>query len=39
MGRKRVKQFSAPGSETASIPLKDPERVRRESKQEAVKDS
>ena len=30
MGRKKVQQFSAPGSETASIPLKNPERVRGE---------
>ena len=28
MGRKKVKQFSAPGSETASIPLKNLEGVR-----------
>ena len=28
MGREKVKQFSAPGSETSSIPLKNPERVR-----------
>ena len=28
MGRKKVKQFSAPGSKTSSIPLKNPERVR-----------
>ena len=28
MGRKKVKQFSAFGSETSSIPLKNPERVR-----------
>ena len=28
MRRKKVKQFSASGSKTASIPLKNPERVR-----------
>ena len=28
MGRKKVKSFSAPGSKTSSIPLKNPERVR-----------
>ena len=28
MGRKKVKQFSAPGSKTSSIPLKNPEGVR-----------
>ena len=30
MGREKMKQFSAPGSETASIPLKNPEGVRGE---------
>ena len=30
MGREKVKLFSAPGSKTSSIPLKNPERVRRE---------
>ena len=29
MGRKKVSQFSAPGLKTASIPLKNPEGVRR----------
>ena len=29
------KQFSAPGSKTSSIPLKNPERVREDKKQEA----
>ena len=33
MGRKKVKQFSAPGSETASIPLESPEGVRGEKEQ------
>ena len=28
MGRKKVKLFSAPGSKTSSIPLKNPEGVR-----------
>ena len=28
MGQKKVKQFSAPGSKTSSIPLKNPERIR-----------
>ena len=28
MRREKVKQFSAPGSKTSSIPLKNPERVR-----------
>ena len=28
MGREKVKWFSAPGSKTSSIPLKNPERVR-----------
>ena len=28
VGRKKVKQFSAPGLKTSSIPLKNPERVR-----------
>ena len=28
IGRKKVKQCCAPGSETTSIPLKNPERVR-----------
>ena len=27
MGREKVKYFSAPGSKTSSIPLKNPERV------------
>ena len=36
MGREKVKQFSAPGSETSSIPLKNPESVRG---QEMQKDS
>ena len=35
MGRKKVKQFSVPGSKTSGIPLKNPERVRGE---EAKKD-
>ena len=39
MGQKKVKQFSAPGLKTASIPLKNPERVRGEQKQVAWKDS
>ena len=30
MGRKKIQQFSAPGSETTSIPLKNPEGVRGE---------
>ena len=29
MGRKKVKQFTAHGSKTASIPLKNPKEVRR----------
>ena len=29
MGRKKVQQFGAPGSETSSIPLKNPKEVRR----------
>ena len=29
MGRKKVEYFSTPGSKTSSIPLKNPERVRR----------
>ena len=33
MGRKKVKQFSAPGSKTSSIPSENPERVRGERKQ------
>ena len=28
MGQKKVEYFSAPGSKTSSIPLKNPERVR-----------
>ena len=28
MGRKKVEYFSAPGSKTSSIPLKNPKRVR-----------
>ena len=36
MGRKKV-EFSAPGSKTSSIPLKNPERVRGEWRQEAQK--
>ena len=39
MRRKKVKQFSAPGSKTSSIPLKNPERVRGKRRQEAQKDS
>ena len=34
MGQKKVKRFSAPGSETSSIPLENPERVRGERRQE-----
>ena len=34
-----MKQFSAPGSKTSSIPLKNPERVRGEWRQEAQKKS
>ena len=37
MGPEKVKQFSAPGSKTSSIPLKNPERVR--GGKEAQKDS
>ena len=33
MGLKKLKQFSAPGSKTSSIPLKNPERVRGERRQ------
>ena len=29
MGRKKVKYFSAPGSKTSSIRLKNPERIRK----------
>ena len=36
MGRKKVK-FSAPGSKTSSIPLKNPERVGGERRQEVQK--
>ena len=36
MGRKKVQQFSAPGSKTASIPLKNPEGVRVERKHGGV---
>ena len=32
LGRKKVKQFSGPGTKTASIPLKNPEGVREEEK-------
>ena len=39
VGRKKVKQFSAPGSKTSSITLKTPKRVREKRKQEAWKDS
>ena len=39
MGRKKVKLFSAPGSKTSSISLKNPVRVRGERRQEAQKDS
>ena len=39
MGRKKVKQFSAPGSKTSSIPSENPERVRRKRRPEAKKDS
>ena len=39
MGREKVKLFSAPGLKTSSIPLKSPERVRGERRQEAQKDS
>ena len=35
MGRKKVKKFGAPGSKTFSIPLKNPDRVREERRQEA----
>ena len=38
-GRKKVEWFSAPGTETSSIPLKNPERVRGEWRQEAQKES
>ena len=34
-----MKQFSAPGLKTSSIPLNNPERVRREKRQEVQKDS
>ena len=37
MGRKKVEYFSAPGSKTSSIPLKNPERVRGERRQEVQK--
>ena len=36
MGRKKVKQFSDPGSETASIPVKNPKGVRGEKEAEGV---
>ena len=36
MRRKKVQQFSAPGSKTASIPLKNHERVRVERKHRGV---
>ena len=39
MGRKKVKQFNASGSKTFCIPLKNPEGVRGERKQEAQKGS
>ena len=39
MGQKKTKQFSAPGSKTSSIHLKNPERIRGEKKQEVQKDS
>ena len=32
MGQNKVKKFSAPGSETPCIPLKNPERVNGEEK-------
>ena len=35
MGRKKVKLFSAHGSKTFRMPLKNPERVRGERRQEA----
>ena len=38
MGREKVWQFSAPGSETASIPLKNPEGVRGEEKAGGVEE-
>ena len=34
MGRKKVKYFSAPGSKTSSIPLKNSERVRGEERRQ-----
>ena len=37
--RGKVKQFSAPGSKTSSIQLKNPERVRGEWRQKAHKES
>ena len=36
MGRKKVKQFSAPGSKASSIPLENPERVREEERAGSV---
>ena len=39
MRRNKVEKFSAPGSETASIPLKNPERVREGKKKEAKRNS
>ena len=37
MRRKKVWQFSAPGSETPSIPLKNPERVMEGKRKQEVK--
>ena len=39
MRRNKVYQFSAPGSETPSIPLKNPEGVREKRKQEVKRNS
>ena len=39
MGRKKVKQFSASGSKTTCIPLKNPEGVRGKRRQEVQKGS
>ena len=36
MGKKNVKQFSAPGSKTSSIPLKNPEKARGREKARGV---
>ena len=38
MGRKKMLQFSAPGSEIASIALKNPERVRGKEEAGCVED-